>query len=255
MTNPWFRMYHEFATDPKVQMLSEVDQRRFVMLLCFRCCNGDVTLHDEEVAFQLRVSSDDWAETKARLIARQLIGEDNKPTKWDERQKPSDTSNQRVFRHRQKKKQDCNVTRNVTVTVQKEKKKEIREEEDKEKLASKSAKTIFEIEAAVWAACEWAMVHDSQSPEIIERWIADGADLDLDILPTVRALAERQGPMSIETYHYFTKAIMDAKRDREAGGGRYYNQEAAMAALVEKARRDQAEFEQFGTLNGKKVIQ
>ena len=29
----WFRMYAEFATDPKVQMLSEADQRRYIMLL------------------------------------------------------------------------------------------------------------------------------------------------------------------------------------------------------------------------------
>lgn len=80
MSNPWFRMYHEFATDPKVQMLSEQDQRRFVMLLCLRCGNGDVTLHDAAVAFQLRIGNDAWAETKARLVGSGLIGEDNKPT-------------------------------------------------------------------------------------------------------------------------------------------------------------------------------
>ena len=43
MANQWFRLYAEFAHDPKVQMLSEVDQRRYIMLLCMRC-NGDVTL-------------------------------------------------------------------------------------------------------------------------------------------------------------------------------------------------------------------
>lgn len=109
-TNPWFRMYHEFATDPKVQMLCEVDQRRFVMLLCFRCCNGDVTLHDDAVTFQLRVTPDEWAATKARLVAKNLIDEDNKPVAWDRRQYVSDRSNERVIRHREKKKQECNVT-------------------------------------------------------------------------------------------------------------------------------------------------
>lgn len=29
MANPWFRMYSEFATDAKVQMLSEAMQRRY----------------------------------------------------------------------------------------------------------------------------------------------------------------------------------------------------------------------------------
>ena len=59
MANQWFRMYAEFATDPKVQMLSEVDQRRYIMLLRLRCGNGDVTFHDDEVAFQLRINSEE----------------------------------------------------------------------------------------------------------------------------------------------------------------------------------------------------
>ena len=72
MANPWFRMYAEFATDPKVQMMSEADQRRFVMLLCLRCSNDDVTLHDDEVAFQLRISNEEWAATKAVFVAKNL---------------------------------------------------------------------------------------------------------------------------------------------------------------------------------------
>jgi len=104
-------MYHEFSTDPKVQMLSEVDQRRFVMLLCLRCCNGDVTLHETEVAFQLRISDSEWEGTKTRLLERGLITEENKPTNWDKRQFVSDTSNLRVKKFREKqKKRECNVT-------------------------------------------------------------------------------------------------------------------------------------------------
>jgi hypothetical protein len=110
MANQWFRMYHEFATDPKVQMLSEVDQRRYVMILCSRCCNGDVTLQDDEIAFQLRINVAEWSETKAVLINKKLIGEDNKPTAWDKRQFISDSSTERVARHRGKKQRECNVT-------------------------------------------------------------------------------------------------------------------------------------------------
>lgn len=113
MSMPWFRLYHEFATDPKVQMLSEKDQRRYIMLLCLRCCNGDVTLQNEEVSFQLRISIDEWEETKAVLMEKNLIDEDAKPTAWDKRQYKSDSSADRVARHRAKKaiqKQSCNVT-------------------------------------------------------------------------------------------------------------------------------------------------
>lgn len=110
MANQWFRMYHEFATDPKVQMLSEADQRRFVMLLCLKCCNGDVTLQDEEAAFQLRISNEEFAQTKQLLIEKGLIDETLTPTAWDKRQYASDSSAARVRKHREKKKQGCNVT-------------------------------------------------------------------------------------------------------------------------------------------------
>lgn len=109
MANQWFRMYAEFANDPKVQMLSETDQRRYIMLLCIRC-NGDVTLQDEEVAFQLRISNDEWNKTKSVFVAKLLITEDNKPTAWDKRQYASDSSAARVSKHREAKKQACNVT-------------------------------------------------------------------------------------------------------------------------------------------------
>ena len=109
MSNPWFRLYSEFATDPKVQMMSESYQRRFIMLLCIRC-NSDVTLQDEEVAFQLRISNEEWAETKAVFVAKELIDSDNSPLAWDRRQFVSDSSAARVAKHREKKKNACNVT-------------------------------------------------------------------------------------------------------------------------------------------------
>lgn len=109
MANQWFRMYAEFASDPKVQMLSETDQRRYIMVLCIRC-NGDVTLQDEEVAFQLRICNEEWLKTKGVLVSKNLIGEDNKPTAWNKRQFASDSSAARVSKHRANKKQACNVT-------------------------------------------------------------------------------------------------------------------------------------------------
>ena len=116
MANQWFRMYAEFAADPKVQMMSEVDQRRFVMVLCLRCSNDCVTLQDDEVAFQLRISNDEWARTKALFLQKGLIGEDNTPTAWDRRQFVSDSSAERVRRHRDKKKKEAKQACNVTAT-------------------------------------------------------------------------------------------------------------------------------------------
>ena len=110
MSNPWFRLYSEFSHDPKIQRMSEADQRRFVMLLCIRCSNGDVTLQDDDVTFQLRISNEEWQVTKALFLSKNLIDEGNNPVAWDKRQFVSDSSAPRVARHRAKIKEACNVT-------------------------------------------------------------------------------------------------------------------------------------------------
>lgn len=96
-------MYSEFATDPKVQMLSETDQRRLTMLFCLRC-NGHVTLQDEEVTFLLRISNDEWNVTKALFVLKGFINDSNKILNWDKRQFTSDTSKNRVAKYRENKK-------------------------------------------------------------------------------------------------------------------------------------------------------
>lgn len=89
MANQWFRMYSEFAHDPKVQMMSETLQRRFVMLLCLRC-NANETFHetmtDEIIAFQLRISDDEWKSTKQVFISKNMLTDDNDIVSWDKRQ-------------------------------------------------------------------------------------------------------------------------------------------------------------------------
>jgi hypothetical protein len=134
----WFRMYAEFATDPKVQMLSEADQRRYMMLLCLRCSNGDVTLQDVSVAFQLRINDEEWAKTKAVLVTAKLVTKDNQPTAWDKRQKASDSSAARVAKHRalHKAKSNGDVTLQQR-PVEKEKEKE----GEKEKIKNTAQKT------------------------------------------------------------------------------------------------------------------
>lgn len=117
MANPWFRLYSEFSHDPKVQMLSEAMQRRYVMIMCMRCSNGLVTLHEAEIAFHLRISNEDLAETKAVFIAKGFIDCDWNLLNWEKRQFSSDSSAPRVARHRAKQKEACNG--DVTLQVQK----------------------------------------------------------------------------------------------------------------------------------------
>jgi hypothetical protein len=100
-------MYGEFATDPKVQMLSEAMQRRLVMLFCLECSNGIETFHVTEretsIAFALRVSEADLAETKALFMRKSFINDDWTLCNWSKRQYVSDSSTARVRAHRDKK--------------------------------------------------------------------------------------------------------------------------------------------------------
>jgi len=118
MANPWFRMYSEFAFDHKLQMMTEAEQRRFVMLLCLRCSNGDVTLHDTQIAFQLRISMQDWQATKAVFVQHGIIDSDNKVMNWEKRQFISDSSRERVARYRERHGNAKSNMSNVTVTAQ-----------------------------------------------------------------------------------------------------------------------------------------
>lgn len=109
MANPWFRLYSEFAHDPKIQMLSEAMQRRYVMLMCLRCSETLETLHETEIAFQLRLSEAELIETKNLFISKNFIDRQWNLLNWDKRQFVSDSSTMRVAKHRQKKKQEGNA--------------------------------------------------------------------------------------------------------------------------------------------------
>ena len=104
MANPWFRLYSEFADDPKVQIMPETMQRRLLMLFCHRCKCGDVTVtfRDAEMAFHWRITTQEMAETKALFITQGFIDEEWNVLNWDERQYKSDTSKERTKRWRAK---------------------------------------------------------------------------------------------------------------------------------------------------------
>ena len=156
----WFRMYAEFASDPKVQMLSECYQRRYLMILCLRCSNGDVTLHDTEVAFQLRIDVTEWEQTKAVFVEKNIINEYNQPLAWDKRQFASDSSAERVAEHRKRKKEACNVT---VTPPEKEKEKETKKES-----SSKRATALCpqDVDAGVWE--DWKQLRKSKRATVSE---------------------------------------------------------------------------------------
>ena len=52
--------------------------------------------------------------------------------------------------------------------------------------------------------------------EMPRNWIEAGADLERDILPTIRAMAKHKPDYSISSWKYFEQAIMDAQKARTA---------------------------------------
>ncbi len=119
----WFRLYAEFASDPKIQSMSETFQRRYIMFLCLKC-NGELEkLTDDEICCALRITTEELRETKEAFIRKGFIDENYTILAWEKRQYVSDNVNDRVKKHRDKMKHECNVTEtflhkngNVTVT-------------------------------------------------------------------------------------------------------------------------------------------
>jgi len=103
MANPWFRLYSEFAHDPKIQMMTEQMQRRYIMLLCMCCSETLETLHETEIAFQMRLTDDELSRTKELFLSKGFIDEHWNLTNWEKRQYVSDSSTERVRAHRNKK--------------------------------------------------------------------------------------------------------------------------------------------------------
>lgn len=111
MSNPWFRMYCEFATDPKVQSMSEAMQRRLTMLFCLQG-KGELTkLSMDEIAFALRIDRETLHETLQLFQDKGFTDENGHLINWDRRQYRSDNSTDRVKKYRAKTKGNNDETK------------------------------------------------------------------------------------------------------------------------------------------------
>lgn len=121
----WFRFYSDALDDPKVQRLPDYLFKRWVNLLCL-ANEGEprgVLPSIEDIAFRLRISADEAAETVAELSRRGLLDDNDEtlhPHNWENRQRRSDDVAARVQKHRAKQEGPVTapVTDNVTETPQ-----------------------------------------------------------------------------------------------------------------------------------------
>ena len=170
MANPWFRLYSEFAHDPKVQMLSEEMQRRYVMLMCLRCSETLVTLHETEIAFQLRLTEQELEETKSLFISKKFIDRQWNLLNWDKRQFVSDSSTMRVAKHRQKKKQASNADETLqerpSNAIDTDTDTDSDKKQNKRKLGSRLAQDFI-------LPDDWEYWANKQRPELNAKLVAD----------------------------------------------------------------------------------
>jgi hypothetical protein len=114
---PWFRIYDEALDDPKVQRLPDALFRHWFNLLCLANRGnprGRLPEKLEDIAYSLRLTPRKTRQVLDELISRGLLAHEENtsrvmPNRWDERQKKSDSSAERVARHRENQEQ-----RNVT---------------------------------------------------------------------------------------------------------------------------------------------
>jgi hypothetical protein len=76
------------------------------------------------------------------------------------------------------------------------------------------------LETKLLDACNGAAANPAVAPGILTlteplKWLQHGCDLELDILPTIRARSHKLRPGSVKNWSYFTQAVADAKASRE----------------------------------------
>lgn len=110
---PWFRLYHEIATDPVVKLLAFDDQRHFIWSLCMKASGlldrefPTPQLRERAIAGYLGVSLSTADEARRRLLEVGLIDEAWHPVNWEKRQMRSDSSTERVRAHRERRRQEA----------------------------------------------------------------------------------------------------------------------------------------------------
>ena len=171
-SDPWFRFYVRTLNNPKAQRLSSGDFKGWVNLLCLaKEYDGNIP-PVEDVSFRLRLSKRKVEALLKSLRSNGLVDGDRMHD-WDEMQYPSDSSTERVKRHRERKEHhmdvSSNVSSNVSETVQTRVEK-IRTEAEAE--AEAEAETEAEAEAEAEKRVTVAKANGRPQASTAETWDA-----------------------------------------------------------------------------------
>ncbi len=102
----WFRFYDDALNDPKIVLMPEALRWHWVAILCVASKNEGILPNVQDVAFGLRLSQKKAQSIIDDLLARGLLDRVDEmltPHNWTGRQYQSDSSAERVKRHREKR--------------------------------------------------------------------------------------------------------------------------------------------------------
>lgn len=120
----WWRAYDGSIDHPKLLKLSDKMFRAWYTLQCVASANGGTLPPTDDIAVRLRIKKTEVAAWITHLVGARLLDNDNgvfRPHNWDSRQFQSDSSTERVQKHRNKKRNvstggACNVSETVEET-------------------------------------------------------------------------------------------------------------------------------------------
>jgi hypothetical protein len=114
----WFKLFSEFAADPKVQSMPEVMQRRLVMLWCLCCQEDPARLSEDEIALWMRIKRQELDATKVYFVTKGFIESNWSVPHFATRQAPTDpTAAERQRRYRDRNAlRERDLTRNGPIT-------------------------------------------------------------------------------------------------------------------------------------------
>jgi hypothetical protein len=113
MALPWLRLWHEFASDPAVQVMSEAMQRRLIMVFCFKQSGDLEKLEESELAKAMGIDMAELTETKRVFLKKGFIDANWEPANWEKRQTRDHGAAERMRKHREHERNGA-VTESVT---------------------------------------------------------------------------------------------------------------------------------------------
>lgn len=216
----WFRLYDEILDDPKVQRLAPAVFKAWINLLALASRNGGLLPPVDDIAFALRIDAKTVSSHLRALTAEGLLDNTDgilSPHNWNERQFTSDrdpTATERKRRQRERTKSRVtddvvthHVTRDISVPSQPP-------DTDTDTDRGEVGRARDPLEAELRKAAGW---QNEPAPMLavtgeIQALIDNGADIDLDVIPVVAALAPKC--QSRTTWRYFINAIARQRDSR-----------------------------------------